>query len=401
MLGLSVVLVLATPTRPAAFQILGQVVNGTTGQAVGSATIRVVNPSGGMLVENEVQTMDDLGRFKVDDLSEDVSAYLLRVTYQGVSYTEMIRYDGKDPHELEIRVYELTDSWDNIHVDVPHVMVARSADTLTVQKSIQIRNHTTPPKTVYGTDARFALYLPEDRIALNELSVTSLGIPLPMNPTPTDDPGLYTIDYPIKPGETTIQVSFDLPYGNGSYTYTEPLQYDIGEMLIITQDPTINVTSATTEVGQAEDFHGFKSYPLADLSADQPLTLTFSGGGASPGSAPQIRTVPDQTRNIAISIMIVLSLTLVLFLFSVTSKGHSAAMETEVLKEQKEQLLSQLARLDDLHKAGTVSDQMYKLKRTELMNSLAEIYYRTDFDRASEPDAATNEEPGEKGAARV
>jgi hypothetical protein len=389
------------PTSAGAFQVVGKVVNGTTDNPVHPATILVVRPSGGMLTEREVHTMDDQGRFTIDDLDDEAPVYLLRVSFQGVNYTELVRFDGNDPFTMEINVYELTTSWDDVRVTVPHFMLMGSPDTLTVNKYTEITNSSSPPRTIHGDDARFVLYLPEDAIEINALNVRSLSVPLPVTPHPTGEPGAYSIDYPIKPGRTTVEVSFDLPYGDSQYTYTEPLRYDVDEMRIIAQDPAISVTSSTVDVGPSEEFHGFKSYKLADLTGGDALTLTFSGGASSApppaGSDAHVLVIPSRAWNLALGLMIVLIITLIGFLLAMVGKGPSKGVESEVLRSQKEDLLNQLAKLDDLHKTGTVSDQLYRMKRGELINALAEIYYRTTFKEMAEP----QEETPKKGAARV
>ena len=52
------------------------------------------------------------------------------------------------------------------------------------------------------------------------------------------------------------------------------------------------------------------------------------------------------------------------------------------------------ARLDDLHKTGTVSETIYKMKRTELVNALAHLYYRLRHDSpATSKKAGRREDP--------
>jgi len=396
-LAVTIGLVLLTPKSVDAFDIRGRVINGTTDTPVSEANIVVVNPSGGMLVEKEVTLIDDLGHFTIEGLHEHNPVYLLRVSHQGVNYTEIIRFDGTDPITIEVKVYDTTPLWNNIDVSIPHMMLVRSGDTLTVDKFIQITNNTSPPKTVFGEDSRFVVYLPEDKLQINGINIRSLGVPLPVSPIPTGEPGFFAIDYPIKPGATTLQLSMDLPYETSVYNYTEMMKYDIKELLIITQDPSIEVTSTTIDIGGAEDFHGFKSYPLEGLMRDEPLSLIFRGGSnAVAGATPQVLIVPNANRNAAMVAMIALVLMMTGFLITVVTRGHSSAVEAEELGQQKEELLNQLARLDDLHKTGTVSDQMYKLKRTELMNALAGIYYRTTVEKAVD-----SKEPQKEGAARV
>lgn len=391
-------LLLLAPIDAHGFEVRGRVVNGTTEKPIGQARITVVNPSGGMMVERELET-DEQGRFSVDGLSEQAPIYLLRVSYDGVNYNEMVRFAGVDPFELEALVYDKTDSWDHVHVSVPHMMVGRSLDTLTVNKLIQLTNHSSPPKTVYGENARYLIYVPTDALAINAVSVQSLGIPLPVTPTPTTEPGFYTLDYPIKPGVTSIQLQYDLPYAGGTYNYKEPLKHDLSQLMIITEDPGIDITSSTIDVGSPEDFHGFKSFEITDLAAGRSLDLAFSGGSASaPSSGGMVKIIPNATEKLGYGVLVVVIVMLVGFMIMLAGRGHSLVVEKEVLQIQKEELLSQLAKLDDLYKAGTVSEQMYKLKRSELVNALAGIYYHTTFDKAEK---RPPEKPRAKGAASV
>jgi hypothetical protein len=376
--GLVLVLAIIAPQSAGAFRLSGRVVNGTTGAPVNDIAIKIVNPSGGMLVEREIRTVDESGHFHVDDLGDSVPVYLLRVAYENVNYTETVRFDGKPAQTVEITVYERTTSWEGIDITVPHMMVSQSADTLTVERFVQVTNTSSPPKTVYSDDRRLTVYIPPDAIQINSVSVRALGVPLPVVPSPTDKPGFYTIDYPVRPGVTMVQASFDLPYAGSHYHYAEPLQYDLKEILVITQDPGMEVASTSMDVGTPQDFHGFKSYTLRHLSAGDTLALAFTGGSAvaSTGGGPTVLIVPNRARNLGIGAMIALVMALGFVLASMARRGHSTERETEALEVQKNELLDQLARLDDLHKTGTVTDQMYRLKRAELMNAVAAIYYR-------------------------
>ncbi|MCI0452011.1 MAG: hypothetical protein L0Z51_06400, partial [Candidatus Latescibacteria bacterium] len=78
------VLALFFAAPAAAFTVRGNVVNGTTGKPVANAKVVVVNPSGGMLEEREVEARN--GRFEFTDLDPQAPIYLLRVDYDGVPY---------------------------------------------------------------------------------------------------------------------------------------------------------------------------------------------------------------------------------------------------------------------------------------------------------------------------
>ncbi|MFQ5511554.1 MAG: hypothetical protein ACE5EO_06850 [Candidatus Krumholzibacteriia bacterium] len=402
-----VLVVSLLPSSAFCFQVLGRLVNGTTGEPVADARIIVVNPSGGMMVEQEVAVRDADGHFVVDDLDATKPVYLLRVLYEDVNYTEIIQFEGQDPVTIEVKVYEPTASWDHVHVSVPHFIVMRSQDTLRVHKFYEITNHSSPARTL---TAPFSIFMPEDRIALNSCSVTSLGMPVPRTPQPSDEAGIYTVSYPLKPGGTQISVSMDLPYGGGSYTYDEPLKYDIDELVILVSDPTLEITRDGQAVERTEEVRGFSGYRLAGLTRGSNLSLTFTGGSAvagggsgngSAGSVPAghgVIIVPNETQGVSLALMVILGFVLVGLLAFVSGRPKSKTMQQEALLAHRNILLTQLARLDDLHKTGTLSEKIYSIKRTELMNDLAQVYYRAKFDRGSR---AKRKKKKRQGAARV
>lgn len=386
------------PGTADAFTVRGRVINGTTEQGVHPAKITVVRPSGGMMIDREVETLDEEGRFKVDGLDESAPVYLLRVNYDGVNYTEMVQFHGHDDVKVEIFVYEMTPTWEDIRVSLPHVMLERVGDTLRVDKFYQITNATSPAKTVTGDDARFVFQLPDDFIEINSAEVMSLGIPLPMSPTPTDEPGFYAIDHPIKPGTTRVSVSYNVPYAGSRYDYREDLKYDIDEMLIISEDPEITVASETTTVERVDDFHGFQAFRLANITKDEPLVFTVTGGNPLARVMPTVITVPNSTQPIAVALMVFLPLVLIAFMGMTAGRAQSGRIPVEALAAERDSLLDQIARLDDLHATGTVSDYLYRLQRTELTSKLARIYYEMKLEHAGQGPPALGDQ---KGAARV
>ena len=369
-----------------AFEIVGRVVNGTTQEGVGDVAIKVVNPSGGMLVEKEIHTIDDQGHFRAEGLSANAPVYLLRVDYKGANYTQMVQPSGGEA-TVEVTVYEPTVSWAHVHVGLPHVIVDRSNDTLSVQKFYQIENHTTPPKTVWGPDAEFKVYIPDDALGVS-VQVQALGMPVPVSPVPTDEPGFYKINYPIRPGETRVSMTIALPYGDNTYNYIDKFKYDIGDMTVVTGDPSFRVSSRTMELERIEDFHGFQAFRVTDQGPDRALELTIAGGAnSSPmsmssssgsgngGVQPQIHIVQSRSFTISLIMMVFVALVMILMLFATAGRVTPGEVERKMIREKKDALLDQLARLDDLHKMGAVSDTIYKLKREELVNSLAQVYY--------------------------
>ena len=169
-------------------------------------------------------------------------------------------------------------------------------------------------------------------------------------------------------------------------------------------DPTIRVTQSGAPLERTEDSHGFATYRAAGQTADSELVVTFAGGAtasARPGGAPPasgsgtVMIVANQTNAASYFYMFLVALLLMVLLAIGSRNEAQADTENEIIQAQKERLLQQAARLDDLHKAGAVAEHVYELKRNELIASLAQIYYRTQFEREH------NDGNPNKGAASV
>ncbi len=365
-----------------AFEIHGKVINGTTDTPVAGITVNVVDPRHGMATEEEIQT-DSQGAYAAKDLKGEDSLYLVQVTYGGVNYTEIVRPEESKGH-VEIRVYETTTDWDSLSVSLPHLMARRSADTLSIDRIFVVSNRTIPPKTVQGAGAGFRLYIPEEKLQITSLFATSLGIPISVVPRPTETPGIFTIDYPFKPGDTQVGVSFDVDYKDARYAYAEPLQYPLDEVVVIADDPEMEVTSDTIDLGKSEDIRGLKAHRLSRLARSSTLALNFRGGSSSsvapsaPAADHEIITLSEPWQNASVILITGFFLLLVLALAYAAKSAVEESDEMEYLTLRKGSIATQIARLDDLFATGTVSDQLYKAKRSELVEALSRVMYRIE-----------------------
>jgi len=126
--------------------------------------------------------------------------------------------------------------------------------------------------------------------------------------------------------------------------------------------------------------------------------MTISGGLAMPRGGPDIFRVPSPTFTMSIVLMIILTLALLGFLVTTVTRQAAPNLEADMLRGLKDDLLTRIAKLDDLYATGTVSEQIYKLERTELTNTLAQVYYRLKFEKVGQKPKAKS---GKKGVARV
>lgn len=371
---------IAFSTNALAFEIHGKVINGTTGKPIAGIEVTIVDPRHGTATEEEIRTGPE-GTFAVGNLNEENSLYLVQTSHGGVTYTEIVRPEEAKAH-VELFVYETTTSWDSLRVSLPHLMARRSADTLSVDRIFVVSNRTNPPKTVHGDGAGFRIFLPEEKLQITSLFATTLGIPISVAAHPTGTPGVFTIDFPFKPGETQVGVSFDVGYAEGRYSYAEPLQHSLDEALIMTEDPGMEVRSDTVELGKAEDVRGFRAHRLTGLARGTTLALEFRGGSSTARIAPaqdhQIVTLAEPWQNASVIVIAAFFLLLVLVLAYVAKSPVATSDEVAYLNLRKGSIASQIARLDDLFAMGTVSDQLYRVKRSELVVALSRIMHRLE-----------------------
>lgn len=387
-----------------AVTIHGQLVNGTTGEPI-DGTVRVVNPAGGMAQEQEVQAVG--GNFTIENL-DPAQLYLLRSEYAGVMYTETIQPQGQQTVHATLTVYDVTSSWDGVNVIVPHLAAAADAGHLQIEILYEIHNHIEPAATVAGENGRFEFYLPEDRIEIIRTFVSHHDIPLDRVPQPTGKPGIYTVDYPIQPGDTQVNVAYTVPYDDNAYTMSYAVPREIQNMTIYAINANMDVSSDNVTLGAGKPVHGMTAHSVPVLAAGQTLDLTFKGGdpiSASPaggdphagGRQPTILMVPNRMENPSILLMVGTMLAL-LALTGVAMRGAENPLDRrEHLQSHYDLLLKRLARLDDLHGTGVVAPDVYRAKRAELKNQLASLMYRLRSGKGKtkrtrrEPQVAGNE----------
>ena len=373
--------------RASAREIRGKVTNGTTGQPVGLTRVAVVDPRHGMATTGEIQT-DAKGVFVASNVDDTISMFLLQVNYEGVTYTEIFK-PGAENTEAQIDVYDTTTAWDDVRVSLPHFMARRSNDTLSVDRIFFVTNQTKPPRTITGQGAGFRLYIPKDHLQITSLFVNSIGVPITITPRPTETPGVFTVDYAFKPGDTQIGVSFDVAYSDTGYAYTEPLQYPLDEAVVMAEDPTMEVTSATLDLGKLEEIRGFEAYRLTSLPRSAILALRFRGGQAkfeaaasgreaSRDTGHEIVTVRDIGMSASVALIAGFTLLLVLATAFATKSPLAEMDGTAALTTRRNALLGRIAKLDDLFEMGTVPEPLYREKRGELVETLARIIYQID-----------------------
>ncbi len=363
------VLALFFAAPAAAFTVRGNVVNGTTGKPVANAKVVVVNPSGGMLEEREVEARN--GRFEITDLDPQAPIYLLRVDYDGVPYNVPIRVDGTD-HEVTVDVYESTTSWEGMRVNAPHLAASRQGDHLSIEQLFEVSNESSPPRTATGDEGYFKLFIPVDMESLTTCFVTSLGVPVDRVPIPTDEPGVYRVEYPIRPGLTRIGVAYKVPYTEGRYTLNAKVLYDLEHAFVFGVDPEMKITSTSHDLQPTEPVHGMTAFSIHGVPKGV-LTIAFEGGTSQmAGAGQEVGVISNDAHRVALYAMVPRLLVL-LTAVGMTQRSADPLSDPKVLRAHYDLLVKRLARLDDLRAAEAVSADAHRAARDELAARLGAL----------------------------
>jgi len=375
-----------------AVTINGRIVNGTTGDTSVDATVIIVNPSGGMTQEQTVEAKD--GRFTAN-IDGRAPIYLLRVDYNGVMYTSTVKPSERGSTDATVTIYEPTTSWDGVTVSAPHVTASRHGDHLSIERLYEISNDTDPPRALAGEAGMFHFTLPADLKSINSSYVSALGMPIERQPTETDVPGVYRMDYPLRPGLTRIGVSYTVPYSGDTYTLTEKLQYDLSELTIYGIDPDMLITAKGSEFVTREAAHDLVAYTANELARGTEIEIIFTGGsgesvlddaqGEMSGTGSGVVSV-RMADSENISLIVMLSVLLILTaLVGVSAATPDPLGQPERVRAHYEMLVKRLAKLDDMAQADMISNEVYRVKREELKGQLASLINRIGLATAGMP----------------
>jgi len=387
-----------------AFDIQGKIINGTTGAKDIDADVIIVNPSGGMAQEKTVRASG--GTFTVTDLKDDAPIYLVRVEYQGIAYNEMVRPEGQDMVEVLVMIYEATTSWEGIRVSIPHLVVAREDDHIEVEQLFEINNVSNPARAISGDEVAFHYRVPEDMIEVTGLYVSALGMPLQRSPEPTDDPGIYKVSYPIRPGITRVGLSYTVPYNNETWTYGGKLLYDVEELVVFNVDPDMKIEgNVTLDVSEAA--HDMMALTATSIPEGTDLAITFTGGSglstAPTNTSGAVLVLPNRMEGVSLMIMLIILMALLACMGLAVSGGPSPLDDKAQVRMYYELLLKRLARLDDLRKADAIPSDVYRAQREELKQALSSLVQRlreiesgTQTSHAATPGEAPSPPSGEE-----
>lgn len=202
-------LLTACAAVPALAVIEGTVINSTTGKPEAGVAVSLLHPGeGGMQVLGSTKSRPD-GSFRID---KDVPSppALLQGVYEGSTYNLIIP-PGSPSTDLKLNVYETTTAAAANKMTLHMVILEPGADSLRVSERFELENNT---QTTFEDSAKGSLqfYLPTGADGGTSVTVQAPdGMPIQRPAEKTGKPGVYRVNYPLKPGKTGFDVRFNLP----------------------------------------------------------------------------------------------------------------------------------------------------------------------------------------------
>jgi hypothetical protein len=187
----------------------GVVVNATTAQPQSGVAINLVQPSQNGMVQLGNTTTDAQGQFKIDKQIPPGPG-LLQATYQGTTYNQIIT-PGMSTTGVQLKVYDSTKKAGTARTMEHLILLEPGADRLRVSETFVLGNDS---NLTYNDPAKGSIqfFLPPATGGNAQVIITAPGgMPIPRPALKTPSAGIYKVDYPVKPGETRMDVSYTVP----------------------------------------------------------------------------------------------------------------------------------------------------------------------------------------------
>lgn len=193
----------------------GAVTNASSGKPAAGATVTLFQTSqAGPQFLNSVKT-DAQGKFTfTDDVAPGRGGgpLLLQAVFGGVQYNKMLP-PGSPLTGVAIPVYESSKVPGGAKIDQHMMLLEPSAQgMLTVSESYVFKND---GKTTWNDPDKGTLQFALPAAAQGKVEVNALapgGLPLRKAPDPGPKPNTFKLDFPIKPGESRVDLQWSMPF---------------------------------------------------------------------------------------------------------------------------------------------------------------------------------------------
>jgi hypothetical protein len=273
------ILLLTCLTAQAA-AIEGIVLNGATGKPQSGATVtlfRLASANGPEALETVKS--DSSGKFSMT--KEVPGPRMIQAAFDGVTYSTVIT-PATPPGAITVNVYPSSTKPGSAKVD-QHMMLLEptAANQLNVSETYVWQND---GKSTYNDPdhGTLQIYLPPGSDGKVEINAKAPGgMPIRRAAEKTSKPNIYKIDFPIKPGQSQIDLAYSLPFTSPGEFEGKAL-YKGGPTRIVTAQGVTLAGAGVTNMGP-----GPQGTNATIWGVDSPeFKLSVTGTGSLRGDAP-------------------------------------------------------------------------------------------------------------------
>jgi 5-hydroxyisourate hydrolase-like protein (transthyretin family) len=253
----------------------GTVVNKTTGQPQSGATVTLYKLGQAGMESVESVKSGAQGKFHIDQTPQ--GPHLIQTAFDGVTYNHMLP-PGSPTAGLSLDVYNSSKQPGDARITRHFLIFQPSGARMSVNEGfIFTNNGVTTYNDPDGGTLKF--YLPAAAKGFAQVKATApQGMPIDRAADKTNRKDIYKIDFPIKPGETSIQVTYLVPYNSGAVFE--------GKTVGKTEEPTLLVVpNGVTLKGEGVENKGQEPRSQASVYSVTTAAYKVEIAGSMPAAA--------------------------------------------------------------------------------------------------------------------
>lgn len=280
--------------------IEGRVQNGTTGKPVAGLPVSLLGTAQGHQAIDSAKTAAD-GSFRFAKSDAGGGMLMVQAEYAGIRYSEPVPPNSP---RVEIKVFDSGAPASTVRVGERAVILQPQQGRLNVTELFVVNNNSSPPATYTPSGPGLRFFVPEGAGTSVQVAMAgAAGMSVPVETRPASgQPGVITVAQSIRPGESRLEISYDLPYSGSMKFETRALESVERTRLAVAQGVTVagdGVRFVSTEPQM--------KFGIYDVATNDRWSVTLSGestapaagaaaggaGGTAEGGGSEITRVPS------------------------------------------------------------------------------------------------------------
>lgn len=194
----------------------GVITNQTTGKPQGGVAVTLVELGSGMKNIGSVTSAAD-GTFTIPGTLQPGAPHLIQAQHQGVNYNRMLP-PGTPGDRLNVDVYNASASVKEAQVSQDMFLLEPTGTEVIVSERVVYTN--TGKLTYQDPAGSIKVFVPSSATGPVQVRIQApQGMPIVRPAEKTKIPNQYVVKYPIKPGETNVDVSYSIPMSANQATF--------------------------------------------------------------------------------------------------------------------------------------------------------------------------------------